>query len=87
MKESNKDMKIIKAFAFVEGFKAAANYAARGWEVSVDDALNGVFYAELNINKTHSELSEDEAMLIGCDDLVEMENGEVRRFWDDELVG
>jgi hypothetical protein len=86
MKESNKDMKIIKAFAFIESFKEAANYEARGWEVSVDDALNGVFYAELNINKTHSELSEDEAMLIGCDDLVEMSNGEVRRFWDDELV-
>ena len=86
MKENNKDMKIIKAFAFIESFKEAANYELRGWDVSVDDAANNVFYAELNINKTHSELSEDEAMQIGCDDLVEMANGEVRRFWDDELV-
>jgi hypothetical protein len=86
MKESNKNMKIVKAFAFVEGVTEAANYELRGWDVEIDDAVNGVFYAELLIDKTHSEMSEDDAMLIGGDDLVEMENGEVRRFWDDELV-
>lgn len=79
-------MKIIKAFAFVEGVKEAANYELRGWDVEIDDAINNVFYAELLINKLHSEMSEDDALQIGCDDLVEMENGEVRRFWDDELV-
>jgi len=78
-------MKIIKAFAFVEGVKEAANYEMRGWDVEIDDAVNGVFYAELPINKLHSEMSEDDALQIGSDDLVEMENGEVRRFWADEV--
>lgn len=54
----------LTVFAFVDTPKAADFLEQKGFTVEIDDAVNGVYYAEMNFD------SEDEAMEAGLNGTI-----------------